>query len=147
MLAPVLDRALALVSTGKNAKDLGLTQLTQLVKDVKACAIYFKATALAATTSASASVSASASGSTGGGAAATTNGKGKKSQPSTNAPSKDASAAAPADITLPTTPYTPLSPPAISALPPVDLTALGLMSALKLLFTEALHSAFPQVPS
>ena len=144
MLAPVLDRALALVSTGKNAKDLGLTQLTQLVKDVKACAIYFKATALAATTSASASVSASASGSTGGGAAATTNGKGKKSQSSTNAPSKDASAAAPADIT---TPYTPLSPPAISALPPVDLTALGLMSALKLLFTEALHSAFPQVPS
>ena len=141
MLAPVLDRALALVSTGKNAKDLGLTQLTQLVKDVKACAIYSKATALAA------SATASASGSTGGGAAATTNGKGKKSQPSTNAPSKDASAAAPADITLPTTPYTPLSPPAISALPPVDLTALGLMSALKLLFTEALHSAFPQVPS
>ena len=138
MLAPVLDRALALVSTGKNAKDLGLTQLTQLVKDVKACAIYSKATALAA------SATASASGSTGGGAAATTNGKGKKSQSSTNAPSKDASAAAPADIT---TPYTPLSPPAISALPPVDLTALGLMSALKLLFTEALHSAFPQVPS
>ena len=138
VLAPALDRALALVSHEKNAKDHGLALLTTLVKDVKACSLYTKATTL--TTN-------SASGSGGGsGGNAPTNNKGKKSQPS-NGTSKDAAAAAPVDITLPTTPYTPPTPQTISALPSVDLTALGLMSALKLLFTDALHSAFPQVLS
>ena len=138
VLAPALDRALALVSHAKNAKDHGLALLTTLVKDVKACSLYTKATTLT-TNSATAGA---------GGGNASANNKGKKSQPSSsNGTSKDSAAAAPADITLPTTPYTPPTPQTISTLPSVDLTALGLMSALKLLFTEALHSAFPQVPT
>ena len=142
VLAPALDRALALVSHAKNAKDNGLALLTTLVKDVKGCSVYTKATTLT-TNSATASAGAIASGGN-----APANNKGKKSQPSSsNGTSKDSAAAAPVDITLPTTPYTPPTPQIISALPSVDLTALGLMSALKLLFTEALHSAFPQVPT
>ena len=137
VLAPALDRALALVSHAKNAKDNGLALLTTLVKDVKGCSVYAKATTLT-TNSATAGA---------GGGNASANNKGKKSQPSSsNGTSKDSAAAAPpVDITLPTTPYTPPTPQTISTLPSVDLTALGLMSALKLLFTEALHSAFPQV--
>ena len=107
MLAPVLERALALVCVGKSAKDLGLTQLTQLVKDVKACSFYATAATHTATASASASASAGGNG-TGSATNGNANGKGKKSQ------SKEASAAAaPADITLPTTPYTPASAQAI----------------------------------
>ena len=107
MLAPVLERALALVCVGKSAKDLGLTQLTQLVKDVNVKACSFYATAATHTASASASASASAGGATTNGNG-NANGKGKKSQ------TKEASAAAaPVDITLPTTPYTPASAQAI----------------------------------